>query len=784
MHRPSRRSLRTIAVSLAAIAGLAGLRLAGAFVQDATPSQMMKGPPAPKDWPAAATQPASTQPVDVPEAHVHTPQQTIAMTKVPPGYHLELVAAEPDVISPVCLAWDGDGRMYVAEMQTYMLDVDASREKDPISRVIRLEDTKGDGSYAKRTTFVDKMVLPRMILPLDQRVLIRQTDSKDIYAYRDTKGTGTADEKVKVYDGGPGRVNDNLEHQASGLLWDLDNWIYVTHDGVRFRWQDNKLEADKKFTNKIGQWGIAMDDAGRLIYATGGNELPAHDFQVMPQYWHVNFKDELVPHFTEVFPILPLADIQGGYRRMKSGGGLSHFTGCGGPSIFRGDALPKDLYGDYILPEPVGRIIRRAKVTNVDGKTVLSNAYDQQEFIASMDANFRPVWTATGPDGCLYICDLSHGIIQEHEWTKQGTYLRPQIKKYGLDKNNHAGRIYRLVYDGIQPRHDKPHMLEETPAQLVAHLSDPNGWWRDTAQKLLIVRGDKSVLPALTALARSDGNPITRLHALWTIDGLDATNPELIVEKFQDADWRVRAAAIRIAEPLIGKDDPQVMAAVTKLATDADPNVASQYCISVIYAKNPKADQLVKDAMAARDAAKLKNEVPKDEVKQTYTAIAKAKEERENQRKLAKRDPRLAKLVEAGRNNYMGTCIACHGQDGQGQPAPEGNGMLAPPLAGSRRLVEGKEVVGRILLHGLTGPHDFGRTYPNEMASFAFADDEWIASTITFARQSWGNRAGAIWPEEVAKVRKETEARDKPYTLKEIDDFRPKANGAEASAEK
>ena len=65
-------------------------------------------------------------------------------------------------------------------------------------------------------------------------------------------------------------------------------------------------------------------------------------------------------------------------------------------------------------------------------------------------------------------------------------------------------------------------MIEETPAQLVAHLSHPNGWWRDTAQRMLIVKGDKSVVPALVKMAESSKNHLARLHAMWTLEGLDA----------------------------------------------------------------------------------------------------------------------------------------------------------------------------------------------------------------------------------------------------------------------
>ena len=110
-------------------------------------------------------------------------------------------------------------------------------------------------------------------------------------------------------------------------------------------------------------------------------------------YGDIRLKNEWSPDFAAVYPLLKFTDVQGGPGRLSPGGGLNHFTGCAGGSIYRGDALPKDLYGDYILPEPVGRLIRRAKITNEDGSFVLSNAYDKKEFMASTDANFRPVWT-------------------------------------------------------------------------------------------------------------------------------------------------------------------------------------------------------------------------------------------------------------------------------------------------------------------------------------------------------------------------------------------------------
>ena len=595
---------------------------------------------------------------------MRSPQETIASIQLPPGYHLELVASEPAIISPVVCVWDGNGRMYVAEMRSYMLDVNGAGEKQPISRVSCFEDTRGDGSYAKRSVFADHLVLPRMILPLDDRILIRETDTQDVYGYRDTKRSGIADEKKLVFEGGP--QNGNLEHQPSGLLWNLDNRIYITHDGKCFHWTGDKLEAEN-IPGAAGQWGIAMDDAGRMVFSSAGGENPAYDFQVPYIYGPVSFKGELADDFVAVHPLLKLTDVQGGVPRLWPGGGLNHFTGCAGGCIYRGDALPRDMEGDYILPEPVGRLIRRAHFTVDHGMRVLHNVYGEDEFMKSADPNFRPVYTATGPDGCLYICDMYHGIIQESNWTKENSYLRPQILKYGLEKNINGGRIYRLVDDGFK-RRAAPHMLDETPAQLVAHLSDPNGWWRDTAQKLIVIRGDKSVVPALETVVRSGASSLGRLHALWTLEGLHAATPTVIVAAMKDANPDVRAAAIRISEPLIANHDSQILSSLKAASSDPDPQVVAQYCLSLLSVRQP-ADEKAVNALAA---ARPHDDVVPRIVKYYEDRVSGVAAERAKLAALAKKDPKQAALYAKGRDYFMQTCISCHGADGKGDPVPGG----------------------------------------------------------------------------------------------------------------
>ena len=136
------------------------------------------------------------------KARTYSPEESMAMIEMADGYHLELVAAEPMVEEPAAIAWDGDGKLYVAELNTYMQDIDGRNQHAPTSRVVLLEDTDDDGKMDKRSIFVDGLVLPRMIQPIDDRVIIRETNTFDLHSYRDTNGDGVADEKKLVYQGG------------------------------------------------------------------------------------------------------------------------------------------------------------------------------------------------------------------------------------------------------------------------------------------------------------------------------------------------------------------------------------------------------------------------------------------------------------------------------------------------------------------------------------------------------------------------------------------------------
>jgi len=724
-----------------------------------------------------------------------SPQESMETFQLPKGYHLELVASEPMIKEPVAIVWDGNGKMYVAEMRTYMQDANATGEQEQLSRISLLEDTNNDGKMDKSTIFIDSLLLPRMMQSVNDELLVNVTNTIDIYSYRDTNGDGKADEKRVVYQNKDYTSNDaNMEHQRSGLDWNLDNWMYLTYDPVRFRYTNGIMEVDTIVSGSGGQWGVTHDNYGRLFYSRAGGEIPAIGFQINPVHGTLDFPDQYSAEFSKVWPIIPTPDVQGGPMRLRENETLNHFTAPCGQSIFRGDRLPGDFVGDYIVCEPVARAIRRAELINQEGKTMLKNIYHQQEFISSSDMNFRPVNTATGPDGNLYVVDMHRGIIQQGNWTKPGSFLRQKIDSIGLAENIGHGRIYRVVHDDFQPG-PKPKMLDETSSDLLAYLDHPNGWWRDQAQKEIIVRNDKSVIPALrkTIIENDDINTketghLGRIHTLWTLEGLEAIDKEVLKIALNDQHPQVRRTAIWISESFLKKNDEELITYVGSLKGDQNHDVRVQLLLSLYNSTSATAQSIVR---------KILMDNPENEMlSATKTALDNNEGVRNYGKKLGNMAKEDRELILKGAATFNSLCASCHGTDGKGM-ALGGSGMAAPSLENSERLgFEEKNTLTRILLHGLTGPVD-GKEYSSFMPGMEANDDEWVASVLSYIRYELGGKpprrpgdipgmappavdstsgfpvrrttSPVVTPDEVRKIRQEHKGKKKPWTLEELE---------------
>ena len=691
-----------------------------------------------------------------------SPEESMKTIQVPEGYKLQLVASEPMIKEPVDCVWDAQGNMYVIEMTTYMLDADATGQRDKMSRVIKLQDTDGDGVMDKSTVFADGMYLPRMILPLDDRILICETDTLDIYAYRDTTGDGKADEKKIWYKGGP--RGGNLEHQSSGLIWNVDNWIYTTKGAERFKVTDGKVIVDRRGMIN-GQWGLAHDDDGHFSAALSGGEKSFQYFQNPTVYGRSTFPNELEPDFNAVWPIDNIPDTQGGARRLREDNTLNHVTAACGHGVYRGDLMP-EFFGSYLLCEPVGRLIRCAVVDRSQGFAVMKNAYPKSEFIRSTDANFRPVNLKTGPDGALYIVDMYRGIIQEGNWTAKGSYLRKTIDEWGLAKNIQHGRIYRLVPEDYKQNKKQEDLLAMASKDLIPFLGETNGWHRSTARKLLILRNDDSVVEDLLTALKQSKNSQEQIEILWTLEGLSAVDSKMLKPLIHGEDARVAVHALRVADPFLKSSDAEILESYQQILND-DQVSAELMVQAFLSMKTFGPGNIAKPFLAKFNAKHAEQPSLKPHLAQWERDQEAARKHREFQLALKGKGPHFERVMNSGKKHYSSLCFACHGQDGQGVPMAGTEMKLAAPLAGSKRVTGKPETLIKIALHGLSGPID-GKTYPGVMESLSSHNDKYIADVLTYIRNSWGNSGKMILDRDVRQVRKLNRGRKTPWTLEEL----------------
>jgi mono/diheme cytochrome c family protein len=336
-----------------------------------------------------------------------------------------------------------------------------------------------------------------------------------------------------------------------------------------------------------------MDDYGRMFTSTNEDhvraDLVSYHYQARNPNLVLSFRrgsaesgvNYEVNADQTVWPIRPTPGVNRGYwqDRLRSNGTLRKFDASCGPVVYRGDNFPAEFYGNYFNAEPAGHVIRREILTDRDGVLSGRNAYEEKEFLASTDERFRPVNLYTAPDGTLYVVDLYRGILQHRQYMT--SYLRRQIIERGLDQGVGYGRIYRIVHEAKKPG-PQPALSRATPAQLVEALSHPNGWWRDTAQQLLVEQGDQSVAAKLRTLAlTSQASVPVRLKALWTLEGLGALNPEIVAQIMQDASPKLRANAIRVSEPFLASRQAELTDRVLKHVSDPAREVRLQVALSL-----------------------------------------------------------------------------------------------------------------------------------------------------------------------------------------------------------
>jgi len=527
-----------------------------------------------------------------PDGPPYRPVEALRTLRVEPGFRIELVAAEPDVQSPVAMDIDEDGRMFVVEMPGYPLDT------SPSGRIRLLEDTDGDGRVDRSQVYADKLVLPSGVMRWKNGVLV--TSPPDLLYLEDTDGDGRADRREVVL---TGFAKTNPQHAVNHPVYGLDNWVYLAHSGgsqpviyadlfgdqgspltfpakpdvasLDSRGRGVRVKPDAFRVEGLSsrtQYGNAFDVYGHFF--AHNNSVHARHEVIAARYLERNPHLLLTSAMAEISDhgnanIMPITHAARFDLLTEAG----QFTSACGLTLYNGGVFPEGYEQGAFVAEPVHNLVHR-DVYRPQGSTfVASRGRADMEFLASTDSWFRPVNFYVGPDGALYVIDYYRPFIEHPEWASSDLQKNPEVLSTGNDR----GRIYRVIAETPEARAAlarRPRLGRASDADLVAALGDANGWWRRTAQRLIVSQGKATTVPALEAMARTRPTPLARLHALWTLEGLGALEPRHVLSALQDDDAGLRENAIVLAERWL--DRPEVASALLALTDDPDARVRFQ----------------------------------------------------------------------------------------------------------------------------------------------------------------------------------------------------------------
>ena len=480
-----------------------------------------------------------------------------------PDLRISLVASEPDVISPVDMAWAPDGSLFVVEMPGYPTTEDTGRIK-------KLTDPDGDGRYHLASVFTSDLNFATSVLPYQDGILV--TDAPDILFFRDTDADGIADSKEVVL---TGFVPGNTQYRANSLYWGLDNWIYGANGrgggSISFSGDSNTIAIDNRdfrFNLKnrsfeaisgLSQFGLAQDNWGNRFISI--NHRFAQQVVLEERYLDRNptltrysiFDTEQNEHDRRVYTLLTET-----LRFNRDP--IGYFTSLSGLSAYRGHLLGPSYANTMFAGESVQAAVISRKM-HQEGVTF--TAIDQEaesEFLASPDEWFHPVNFSDGPDGALYMVDFYRLFVEHPEWAHDDL---SEGVDWRVGHNN--GRIWRIAHKDA-PREAsrmKPDLHQASAEVLVSQLTDSAGWRRDMAQQLIVDGNLTQAAPHLEKVLHSI-LPFARVQALWTLNGLNLLAANHIAEALNDSVPQVQVQGIRLAEDQL-TDSGLLRNLVTKL---------------------------------------------------------------------------------------------------------------------------------------------------------------------------------------------------------------------------
>jgi len=540
------------------------------------------------------------------------PARAAATIQMQSGFHAELIAAEPLVTDPVDMVYDENGRAYVVEMRDYPYTNAnddrpwADQQSAPIGRIRILEDTDGDGKFDRSDLFAENLSWPAGIACWKGGVYVAATP--DLLYLKDTDGDRKADVRRVVFSG---FRKYNVQAIMNNPEWGLDHLLYVAgssnggqitsgHDSQsqplgRNDFCFNPNQERLEILTGSGRFGNSMDDWGNRFTTNIRN--PVQQLLFPSRYLRRNRHLQLTSPLQDVAPsgdAVPVYRIsppeswrvihaeraarESSPALRDTATATGYVTSSSGVTIYRGAAYPHEFYGNAFVGEVAGNLVIRYILDPMGVTFEGRRPYVEKDFLASTDNWFRAVNFVNAPDGTLHLLDMSRQTV-EHPWS-----MPEDLKKrLDLTAGRDRGRIYRLVPPEYAPGFvppPRPRLGTASIHELVAELENPNSWWRETAHRLVYERQDQTAVPLLRRLLSNSPSPLGRLHALWSLSGLNALSAEDVLCGLHDAEPRVQAHAVRLSESFFA-GNPAVLSQVKSLVVSPFPPLRFQLALSL-----------------------------------------------------------------------------------------------------------------------------------------------------------------------------------------------------------